>query len=84
VQSTEIVRKRALEIARTGQHIDCLTIEMALEREGHSDAFEALKDDEFRARLKAICDAHWRPEAVSYASNHPGGYPGDGNDDHGH
>jgi hypothetical protein len=58
VRSFHFVRQRAAELARTGQHIDCLTIEMTLEREGFSDAFEALRDSEFRAQLKAQCSAH--------------------------
>ncbi len=50
--SANRIKKRALEIAQSGDHIDCLTIELALAKEGFPDAYEALKDAAFRAHLK--------------------------------
>jgi len=61
------VRQRAIELAQTGEHIDCLTIELALDREGYPDAYSVCRDDEFRAALKVICDSYWKMEGASGA-----------------
>ena len=51
----------ATDLAKSGRHIDCLTIESQLAYEGHPEVYVVLQDPALRARLKAICDEHWRP-----------------------
>jgi hypothetical protein len=55
------VRRLATELARSGRHFDCLTIEAYLDSEGFPEVFVVLDDPEFRAGLKALCNEHWRP-----------------------
>jgi len=52
---------RAIQLAESGEHIDCLTVESALAVEGYAEAFEVFKDDRLRAGIRAICQKHWRP-----------------------
>jgi len=80
VSSFDSIRQRAVELAQTGRHIDCLTIEIALEREGFSLAFEALRDGEFRAQLSALCATHWGPSSPD-ASPDGRDSPNDGRDE---
>jgi len=62
VRQVDQVRKRAYELARSGRHIDCLTIESELEQEGYAMARLVLKDEGLRHRLRRICDRHWHPQ----------------------
>jgi hypothetical protein len=55
------VERLATGLARSGRHIDCLTIESQLAHEGHAEVYVVLQDAALRARLKAICDEHWQP-----------------------
>jgi hypothetical protein len=52
---------RAIQLAESGQYIDCLTVESALAVEGYAEAFEVFKDDRLRASIRSICQKHWRP-----------------------
>jgi hypothetical protein len=56
------IRRRAFELARSGHHIDCLTIETELADDGFPEAYVVLQDLQVRAELKAICDEHRRDE----------------------
>lgn len=64
------VRKRAYELARSGRHIDCLTIESELEQEGYAVARLVMKDEGLRERLRRICNQHWSPQFLTEAQ-HP-------------
>jgi hypothetical protein len=55
------LRRRAVDLAKSGHHIDCLTIETQLDREGFVEAHLMLQDPAVRAALKALCDEHWHP-----------------------
>ena len=59
VKNVDRIRLRAYELARTGQHIDCLTIESALLREGYPDVYSALQDPFVRRHIRELCAAHW-------------------------
>jgi hypothetical protein len=60
---------RAMQLAESGEHIDCLTVERALAVEGYADAFEVFKDDRLRAGIRAICHKHWRQTAEREAND---------------
>ena len=49
-----------MALAKSGRHIDCLTIETELDRDGFPEAYVVLQDDGFRATLRALCRSHWR------------------------
>jgi hypothetical protein len=57
------VSRRAFELAKSGRHIDCVTIESQLADEGFPEAYVVLQEPQLRAALKAICDRHWHPDA---------------------
>jgi hypothetical protein len=50
---------RAIQLAESGKHYSCLTVESALVAEGYAEAFEVFKDDRLRAGIRAICQRHW-------------------------
>ena len=54
------IRRRAFELARSGRHIDCVTIETELADGGFPEAYIVLQDLQVRAELRAICDKRWR------------------------
>jgi hypothetical protein len=60
---------RAMQLAESGRHIDCLTVESALAAEGYAEAFEVFKDDRLRAGIRAICQQHWQPHAEAQAND---------------
>jgi hypothetical protein len=60
---------RAMQLAESGEHIDCLTVESALAVEGYAEAFEVFKDDRLRAGIRSICQKHWRPTAEGEAND---------------
>jgi hypothetical protein len=60
---------RAMQLAESGRHIDCLTVESALAVEGYAEAFEVFKDDRLRAGIRAMCHKHWRPHAEAEAND---------------
>jgi hypothetical protein len=63
---------RAIQIAESGEHIDCLTVESALVAEGYHEALEVFKDDRLRAGIRAICQKHWGSKAEGADNdNHP-------------
>ena len=63
---------RAIQLAESGQHYSCLTVEVALAAEGYPEAFGVFKDDGLRAGILAICQKHWRTNAEGDANdNHP-------------
>ena len=68
VSLEEIIRNRAYALARSGRHIDVLTIETQLTREGYADASPILHSPILRAGLKAICDQHWHPSAIGHSA----------------
>jgi hypothetical protein len=53
---------RAIELAESGYHIDCITIESALIDEGYGEAATLLKNEALRRGLRTICDKHWHPD----------------------
>ena len=50
------MRRRAFELAESGDHIDYLTIEAALINEGYPEARTYLDRNSLRDDLKAACD----------------------------
>jgi hypothetical protein len=58
------VKKLAIELALSGHHIDCLTIELQLADAGHPEVYVVLRDPVLRAQLKVICEKHWHPPAT--------------------
>jgi hypothetical protein len=58
-----------MQLAESGRHIDCLTVESALAVEGYAEAFEVFKDDRLRAGIRAICQKHWRANAQEEAND---------------
>jgi hypothetical protein len=50
---------RAIQLAESGKHLGCPTIERALLAEGFHDATELFRDDRLRAGLRDICRRHW-------------------------
>jgi hypothetical protein len=55
---------RAIQLAESGEHLGCPTIERALVAEGFDDATELFRDDHLRAGLRAICRRHWSRSAM--------------------
>ena len=55
-QRQEYMSRRARELAASGDHIDNLTIENALIREGYPEARTYLDRNSIRQDLKEICD----------------------------
>jgi hypothetical protein len=60
---------RAIQLAESGQHYSCLTVEIALAAEDYPEAFDVFKDDRLRAFISAICQKHWRPNADGDAND---------------
>ncbi|WP_394887532.1 hypothetical protein ACG873_21775 [Mesorhizobium sp. AaZ16] len=60
---------RAMQLAESGEHIDCLTVESALAVEGYADAFEVFKNDRLRAGIRAMCQKHWPPYPEAEAND---------------
>lgn len=60
---------RALELAESGHHIDCLTIESALVHEGYHEASELLKNESLRRGLRTMCQKHWYPQRGEAANS---------------
>ncbi len=61
---------RALQLAESGEHIDCLTIESALLDEGYHEAVVLMKNEHLRSGLRTICNKHWHPvRAAAVNSN---------------
>jgi hypothetical protein len=54
---------RAIQLAESGRHHNCLTVEIALAAEGYAEAFDVFKDDRLRAGISAICQKSWHPNA---------------------
>ena len=54
---------RAIQLAESGEHLGCPTIERALVAEGFNDATELFRNDHLRAGLRAICRRHWNRSA---------------------
>ena len=50
------VRSRAKELAATGEHIDWISVEHCLQREGHIEARDWLDDEILRRDINSICD----------------------------
>lgn len=65
---------RAIELAESGYHIDCLTIESALVKEGFGEAAELLRNAHLRSGLRTICDKHWHPERAAAENNNVVGF----------
>jgi hypothetical protein len=63
MELAEEVRRLAVDLALSGRHIDCITIESQLANDGHPEAYVVLDDPIFRAQLTAICNEHWHPSA---------------------
>ena len=49
------IRIQAFEMARSGEFIDCQSIETALEKSGIANAPVALRDPPIRSRLDKLC-----------------------------
>ena len=49
-----------MQLARSGDYVDCVDIESALVSEGYEDAYQALQYGVVRAHLKLLCDTHRR------------------------
>lgn len=60
---------RAIELAESGYHIDCLTIESALVNEGYGEAAGLLRNVRLRSGLRTICDKHWHPDRAAADNN---------------
>lgn len=61
---------RAIELAESGDHLSCASIEQALRREGYKDAAGVLQGEGIRTALRVICRTHWSgsiadPEAIA-------------------
>ena len=54
------IRRRAVQLARSGDYVDCVDIKSALVSEGYEDAYQALQYGVVRAHLKSLCDTHRR------------------------
>ncbi|WP_139043973.1 hypothetical protein [Allomesorhizobium alhagi] len=67
--ATASLLMRAMQLAESGQHIDCLTVESALAVEGYAEAFEVFKDDRLRAGIRTMCQKHWRPTQEAEAND---------------
>lgn len=52
--------KRAYELARSGMHIEPLTVVSVLVREGYPEAADLLKIENFRRDLHVTCAQNWR------------------------
>jgi hypothetical protein len=60
---------RAIELAESGYHIDCLTIESELVNEGYGEAADLLKNERLRSGLRTICHKHWHPDRAPADNN---------------
>ena len=58
-----------MELAESGEHIDCLTIEATLIREGYGEAVDLLKNEHLRKGLRTICNKRWHPERAAADNN---------------
>jgi hypothetical protein len=56
------IRIQAFEMARSGEFIDCQSIETALEKSGIANARIALRDRPIRSRLDKLCAQNWRSQ----------------------
>jgi hypothetical protein len=70
MERADVIRFRALRLARSGRHIDCFTIEKELEAEGFSEAGEVLYAAGVRRYLTQLCEPHWRARTVSLLPRH--------------
>ena len=57
------IRMLAFQMARSGEFVDCLSIETALERSGHPRAVLALREPRIRALVNVICSEHGEGDA---------------------
>jgi len=48
---------RAIELAESGEHLSCASIEQALQLEGFADVYGALQGEGIRTALRVICPA---------------------------
>ncbi|EHK53414.1 hypothetical protein MAXJ12_30397 [Mesorhizobium alhagi CCNWXJ12-2] len=60
---------RAIQLAESGNHFSCLTVETALAAEGYAEAFEVFKDDSLRVGIWALCQKHWRSSGEAEAND---------------
>src|SRR4051794_40822110 len=69
---TENVTRRAVELAKSGRHRDCISIEAELDRDGFPEVYVVLDQPELRASVKALCQLHWHaPETkLEMAARH--------------
>jgi hypothetical protein len=61
VKLSENVRKLAYELARSGRHIDCRSIETELADAGYPEAYVVLQEPGLRSALDELCEEHRRP-----------------------
>ena len=54
------VELMATNLARSGQHRNCLTIEAELANRGYPEAYVVLVDPKVRRTLDALCDEQWQ------------------------
>jgi hypothetical protein len=54
----------AFQMARSGEFVDCLSIETALERSGHPRAVMALGEARIRSLVNLLCSEHGRGDAT--------------------
>lgn len=68
---SENVRKLAFELARSGRHSDCLSIEAELAQAGYPEAYVVLQEPALRKALKDICAKHLDRAGASLVSTNP-------------
>jgi hypothetical protein len=64
------VRRRAYELARSGQFADCDAVERQLLEEGHAGAHLALADPYVREHVGRLCQSSRRPGLKRSAAEH--------------
>jgi hypothetical protein len=77
VRRVDYIRSRAYELARSGRHSSCASIERTLEREGFADAGMALRDPYVRVHLGSLCGSakRHRPNPSTYLAPAPDTLP---------
>jgi hypothetical protein len=58
VEFSEKVRNMAFELARSGRHFDCLSIEAELADTGYPEAYIVLQEAALRKKLDELCAEH--------------------------
>jgi hypothetical protein len=77
VRRVDYIRSRAYELARSGRHSSCVSIERALEQEGFADAHMALQDPYVRVHVGTLCGnaKRHRPNPSTYLAPAPDTLP---------